>query len=123
MAIPPIPEFERFLSSISIDAHAAQDGRQFFDVIRAKNLFDGKQYAHTPAMCASYLPGEMTFDGALTRLGKEVRKSDHLANDSMLQLLLGISAASRPVGTSAVAQFNLCLSDVYNTKGVSAFMD
>ena len=112
MAIPPIPEFERFLSSISIDAHAAQDGRQFFDVIRAKNHFDGKRYAHTPAMNASYLPGEMTFAVALKTLGKEVRKSDHLANDSMLQLLLGMAAANRPVATSAVAHFNDILDKI-----------
>jgi hypothetical protein len=30
LAIPQIPDFERFLSSISTDAHAAKDGRQFF---------------------------------------------------------------------------------------------
>ena len=103
MPIPPIPEFERFLSSISIDAHAAQEGRQFFEVIPAK---DGNLHSGTPAMSGSYLPGEMTFEAALKRLGEEVRKSNHLANDSMLRLLLGMTAASRPVETSAVAHFN-----------------
>jgi hypothetical protein len=99
LAIPQIPDFERFLSSISTDAHAAKDGRQFFDVIGAKNHFDRKAYSHTPAMSVSYLPGEMTFGAALTRLGKEVRKSDHLANDSMLRLLFGMSAASRALAS------------------------
>jgi hypothetical protein len=112
MAIAPIPEFERFLSSISFDTHAAQEGRQFFDVICSKNHFDGKRYLRTPAISASYFLGEMTFDAALKRLGEEVRKSKHLAGDSMLRLLLGMSAASRPLETSAVAHFNNMLDKI-----------
>src|SRR5215831_17640141 len=103
MAIPPIPEFERLLSSISLDTYARGEGRQFFDVVRANTHFDGKEFFHTPAISASYLPGTMTFEAALKRLGEEVRKSKHLANDSMLRLLLGMSAVTRPLEISAVA--------------------
>jgi hypothetical protein len=112
MAIPQIPELERFLSSISFDSNVPQEGRQLFDVIPIKLQFDGHLYSQIPAMSASYLPGEVKFDSALKRLSGEVRKSNHFANDSMLRLLLGISAASRPAETSAVAHFNNMLDKI-----------
>ena len=119
MAIPQIPEFERFLSSISMDAHAEKEGRQFFDAVRAHTHFDGREFFHIPAISASYLPGTMTFEAALKRLGEEVQKSKHLANDSMLRLLLGLSAITRPLEISAVAHFNditdkICEGDCSN---------
>jgi hypothetical protein len=112
MAIPQIAELERFLSSISIDPHAAQEGHQFFDVIPAKLQSDGHLYSQIAPMSGSYLPGGMKFDSVLKRLGEEVRKSNHLANDSMLRLLLGMSAVSRPAETPAVAHFNYILDKI-----------
>jgi hypothetical protein len=48
----------------------------------------------------------------LKTIREELEKSDHLASDSMLKLLLVMAAMSRPVETTAVARFNDILNKV-----------
>jgi hypothetical protein len=112
VAIPAIPELDRFLSSISLDTVGSLDGRHAFEVIRPKTHFDGNRYVHTPAIEASCVPGKITFEAVLKTLGNEVRKVNHLANDAMLRLLLVVAAASRPADRSAVAHFNFLLDRI-----------
>jgi hypothetical protein len=112
MAIPAIPEFEHFLSSISLDMANAHLDQKFFNVVDPTVQFDGTRYTIKEAIRAAYLPSVMTFDAAVARLGKEVSKSGHFSNDRIIRLLLGMSAASRPFGTSATDHFNNLLGKV-----------